>query len=215
MLEIVFRPIDRWPQEPTPQALRRHAHFKVGYDRTLRDLRYELTRLGAKRAYIQADVTERDIRNDGCIRADSQPRSPRIIVSADTKHGPISLPCDTYRDWHDNVRAIALSLQALRDVDRHGVTKRGVQYRGLKQLTAGKGPINSHEAARFLSRIYDPSNIEANARAILESLANFELCYRKASKELHPDVAGEARREEWDHLQLSAAILRDYFASKS
>jgi hypothetical protein len=207
MIEFVFRPIDRWPQEPTRS--RRRASFRVPYSKTLTLLNYELGRLGVRRAYLQADVTERDIRLDGQLRADAAPRSPRVIVAAETKHGPISMPCDTFDDWQDNLRAIALSLEALRAVDRYGVTKRGEQYRGLKQLTAGDGPINSDEAATLLAK-----HAEYRRDLLLSDPVHFETAYRRAAKKLHPDAAGEDlsvwARAEWDKLQSAAAILREH-----
>jgi hypothetical protein len=213
-VEIVFRPIDRWPQEPTPAAKQKGAAFRAAYNKTLKLLEYELARLGVKRAFLQVDVAERDIRADGQMRLDARPRSPRVIVSANTKHGPITMPCDTFNDWQDNVRAIALALEALRAVDRYGVTRRGEQYRGLKQLTAGDGPLNSQEAAAFIAKHCHPSATPAHrASEILGSSNVFEQCYRAAAKAIHPDAGGD--RREWDKLQLSAAILRDHFGAKA
>lgn len=209
-VEFKFRPIERWPQEPTPSYLQRHAHFRVPYNKTLQLLSYELEKIGAKTAWLQVDVTERDIRNDGAIRTDSQPKTSRVIVSAQSKHGPISLPCDTYRDWRDNLRAVALSLEALRSVDRHGVTKRGEQYRGLKQLTAGDGPINSHEAARLIAK-HRGGNMTASL--VYSSLETAESCYREVAKFLHPDKGGDV--SEWNKLQAAIAILREHHGAKS
>lgn len=210
-LEFIHRPIDRWPQEPTRNP--KPAPFRVSYSKTLELLRYELARIGAKRVYLQLDVTEREIRNDGQIRAGAQPRSQRVIVAADTKVGPVMLPCDTYNDWQANLRAIALSLQALRAVNRYGVTKRGEQYRGLKALPAGDGPVNAEESAAFISKhCGHPALVGEKLKQsdiILFSDA-FENCYRAAAKALHPDVAGESSRGDWDKLQRAAAILRDY-----
>lgn len=45
---------------------------------------------------------------------------------------------DAYESWQHNVRAIALSLKAFRDVERYGATQ-GRQYAGFAQLTAGSG----------------------------------------------------------------------------
>jgi hypothetical protein len=60
-------------------------------------------------------------------------------VSFESRHGPLEYATDVFDDWQDNVRAIALGLEALRRVDRYGIAKRGEQYRGWKQLEAG-GP---------------------------------------------------------------------------
>ena len=43
-------------------------------------------------------------------------------------------PCDTFTDWQANVRGIALALEALRAVDRYGVTQQAEQYRGWTAL---------------------------------------------------------------------------------
>lgn len=43
---------------------------------------------------------------------------------------------DTYTTWQDNLRAIALGLEALRKVERYGITRGTEQYTGWKMLTA-------------------------------------------------------------------------------
>jgi hypothetical protein len=193
--------------------------FKVGYSETLSLLRSELAKLGASKVYLQADVTEHDIRNDGQLRADSKPRSPRVIVSAKTKHGDVSLPCDTFTSWQANLRAIALSLEALRTVDRYGVTKRGEQYRGLKQLTAGTGPINSAEASAFVAlhggrqaAETAGSSLTITAADLLMNTSAFEAAYKRAAKRLHVDAGGS--EELWLNLQKAAAILREHHGIK-
>jgi len=47
-----------------------------------------------------------------------------------------------YDDWQDNLRAIALAMEALRAVDRYGVSKRGEQYQGWKQLPQSTDPTS-------------------------------------------------------------------------
>lgn len=45
---------------------------------------------------------------------------------------------DACEDWRHNVRSIALGLEALRAVDRYGITRKGEQYAGFRAaLTAG------------------------------------------------------------------------------
>jgi hypothetical protein len=44
---------------------------------------------------------------------------------------------DVCANWEHNVRSIALGLEALRAVDRYGITRRGEQYAGFMQLTSG------------------------------------------------------------------------------
>ena len=79
---------------------------------------------------LQIAMREQDFRIDGLPRANAKPAHPGVILSIESRHGALSYPCDRFDQWQDNVRAIALGLEALRKVDRYGITKRGEQYRG-------------------------------------------------------------------------------------
>ena len=122
-MDYVIRPIENWPVEPTPSWDRRsRSTFKASWNRTLRLLGRELDYLDAERVVFQIDVEERHIRIDGMLYARAMPASPRVIISFDSKHGPLSYPCDSCEYWQHNIRSIALALEALRSVDRYGVT---------------------------------------------------------------------------------------------
>jgi hypothetical protein len=58
-------------------------------------------------------------------------------VSLDSRHGSLTYATDAYDGWQANVRAIALSMQALRAVDRYGVSTKGEQYRGWSAIDSG------------------------------------------------------------------------------
>ncbi len=204
-VQFTFRPIERWPQEPTPAYKRKGGTFKVTHDKLLADLSRELSHLGVSRAYIQADVEEKDIRiSDGQLRSSASPKTPRVIIAAQTKHGPLQMACDTYSHWKANMRAITLSLAALRAVTRYGVLKTGEQYRGLKQLASGSGPINSDEAATFIAAVIGNAFTKS---AILMSPQVYSQAYRAAVRKLHPDANGGAHSEAWHHLDAAKAIL--------
>jgi hypothetical protein len=134
---IHVRPIVLWPHAETRG--RKRAAFSAGWGQTVDLLEREVWHLGARRAVLQLAVTEEDIRLDGAIRANARPAHPGAIVSFESKHGPLEYATDVFDRWQDNVRAIALGLEALRKVDRYGIAKRGEQYRGWKALGAG-GP---------------------------------------------------------------------------
>ncbi len=134
---IHVRPITLWPHAETRG--RRRAVFSAGWSATVDLLEREVAHLGARRAVLQLAVTEDDIRLDGAIRASARPTHPGAIVSFESRHGPLEYATDVFDRWQDNVRAIALGLEALRKVDRYGIGKRGEQYAGWKQLAAG-GP---------------------------------------------------------------------------
>lgn len=58
-----------------------------------------------------------------------------LAVQAATEKQRIVLATDAYDAWQHNVRAIAMTLKALRDMERWGATQ-GKQYAGFRQLTA-------------------------------------------------------------------------------
>ena len=82
-----FRPLDRWPgkrSQPRPSS------FRAGWSATIDLLERELSQLRAKNIVLQVDVSADQIRLDGMLRSDARPRSPGVILSFDSKHGPLS-----------------------------------------------------------------------------------------------------------------------------
>jgi hypothetical protein len=145
---------------------------------------------------LDLDLQERDVRADGWIRADARPRSPRVVVAL--RHptlGWLRYHCDQYTtgpysaqpSWQANVRAIALSLEALRAVDRHGVTGKGEQYLGFKQLPASTSPVVAtvEDAAAVLADESDETD-----EAVLTDVDAFRRAYRAAVRATHPDREG-------------------------
>jgi hypothetical protein len=125
-----------------------------------------------------------------------------VILTLDSKHGPLSYPCDTFTTWQDNVRAIALALEALRKVDRYGVTKRGEQYRGFLAIEATAAPAgfaDAHQAAEFL---FDVSR--SLAAPGKEGMA---AVLRKAQRMSHPDLGGDAAT--FQRVTLAESKLRE------
>jgi hypothetical protein len=180
MIDARFVPVEQWPQQKTAAYSRKVSPFRVSYAKTLDLLEKELAHLRAKDILIQAYFEHRDIRNDGWPRSSARPNEPGVIVTFTGKSGAMSFPCDRFKGWEDNLRAIALSLEALRQVDRYGVTRNNEQYRGFARLEAAKDTrINAIE---FLSRVTG-----LNAR---EVQSDPQGAYRLAARKLHPDFGG-------------------------
>lgn len=222
-MNITCRPISSWPWPETPAAERKRAQFKKPGGRnyagtyvprrptpvgqTITELKRELAHLGAEDAVLELDLTERDIRLDGWPRSDARSRSPRVVLSLPrTRHGPLRYGTDRYDRWEDNLRAIRLSLEALRAVDRYGVTRRGEQYAGWKALPPAAGAsvtVTAHEAADILAS-HAPG---FTAEDVLAHPWDFEGAHRMARKATHPDRnAGDQRR--WDEVERAAEVLR-------
>lgn len=188
---------------PVPRRERSRARFSVGYQTRLNLLDVELSKLGARNIVIQAEFEAREIRNDGWPRSTARPKGPAVIVSFDSDKGPLSFPCDTFQRWEDNLYAIARSLEALRAVDRYGVTRRAEQYRGWAQLPAAapdRAFGSKLEASRWLAEIAGV----VDGRPL--SGDHLETTYRIAARRLHPDAGGST--EAFQRLQDAMRLLR-------
>jgi hypothetical protein len=138
--QYTFRPLPTWPHAVTTP--RRYGQFKASWQSTLDLLAFEIDKLDGRNPIIGAGFRESDLRKDGMPRSDRNQTPymhPGVEISFDSRHGRLTYATDEFTEWKSNVRAIALSLEALRAVDRYGVSKRGQQYAGWAQLAAG-GP---------------------------------------------------------------------------
>lgn len=122
-------------------ADRQYSRFDSPMSSTRRLLAHEVSQLQAREVLLEADFRESQLRLDGLPKSGAVPASPDLVLTLrGTPHGDLRYACSTYSKWEDNLRAIALSLEALRAVGRWRVLKRGEQYVGSKQLTSGTGP---------------------------------------------------------------------------
>lgn len=137
-----FRPLPTWPH-PVTRDRRSRSTFKASWRNTLELLTHELAMLEAEvgTLILGAGFREEDLRLDGLPRANAKdPLHPGIELSFSTPRSPtgrLVYATDVCERWEHNVRSIALGLEALRAVDRYGITRRGEQYAGFRELTAG------------------------------------------------------------------------------
>ncbi len=204
MIKYTVKPIKKWPGERT--AERKSAPFRSLWGQTQTLLARELRQLEATNIVMQADCDDSQIRiSDGMLRADARLRSPGVILTFDSKFGTLSYPCDSYRYYQDNIRAIALALEALRKVDRYGVTKRAEQYTGWKALPApDSNGMEIDAAVQFLSL-----HGEADEVLIRTDPEVFRNAYKRAARKLHPDAGGDPA--EFSKLQKAKAAINKHF----
>lgn len=168
---VTFRPLLR-PIE----CQHRSAPFSAGWTATVNLLAKELKAHGAKLSVLEIDFREQDLRLDGLPRADRRARSDGIVLSfkatAVAGEPHLRYEVGTFNGWQNNVRAVALGLESLRAVDRHGVTKRGEQYAGWKALEAGSVGEGNAERGR---------NLIAKANGDI----------KRALHDAHPDHGGD------------------------
>jgi hypothetical protein len=204
-VDYEFRAIGIWADPLTPASARKRSQFKAQYEQTLDLLFGEAEKLGARHLVLQVDLQPGDIRRDGLPRANALDGSnPGVVVSLDSRHGPLRYATDAFDDWRSNLRAIALSLEALRAVDRYGVSKRGEQYRGwgaIASASPGRGPFTTEDEARQWMR--GSADVEGISRASWTTLDDL---YKKLAVLMHPDMPAGSQ-DRWDRLDAAAKLL--------
>lgn len=200
-------PIGDWPGELTRQ--RRASNFSATFSDTLRILRREIynivdTKAQQDSAEVLIAIPAGAFRLDGRPYANAKAEHPGIIFSIDSRHGHLSYPCDTFTTWQDNLRAVAKALEALRMVDRYGVTKRGEQYRGFLAIEATAAPAgftSAQDAAEFLASI-------VGDEILIPIGPNYaKVLTRRAQRRAHPDHGGDAAT--FQRVSLAEAKLRE------
>lgn len=196
---LVFEPLADWPYPP---AILDRSPFAAPWTRTRDALLREADHLGAGVVVIEVDCSRRHLRADGELRADARPHSGRVRVSMDTRHGPLRYAVDRYDDaglsWQANVRAVVLTLQALRAVERYGAVRDGQQYLGFRAIEAGPaGRSGFASAGEALDWVREVAGVEAG-------ISN-RAAYLMAARKLHPDAAGAP--ELWERLDAARQLM--------
>lgn len=182
----------------TPDNERRLSPFRASHGATLDLLSSELEKLKATDVVFELAMQERDIRVDGMPRANARaPEHPGVVVSFGSIHGPLRYATDTFTTWQANLRGIALGLEALRQVERYGITKRGEQYVGWKAIM----PVSeSREDA--ISVLWEYAD---GTSAVIPHNVDVKHLVRVARRVTHPDKGGS--RDNWEAVQRAARTL--------
>ena len=167
----------RWLEAP-PYRLRGRSRFRSTYSQTLSLLTHELSHLRARDVILAAGYLPSHIRLDGLPHARAEAQHPAVELHFDippTGQRPgyhACFPCATYSTWRENLHAITLSLEALRKVNRYGVTQGNEQYQGWMRLAA-PDPVDTLAKHAGCSRE--------------KVLADPKWAYRQAALHTHPD----------------------------
>lgn len=211
---LTFRPLaatDLLRPLSTPRKANR---FRSTYNETLALLETELDHLDASEAMAQLVLPDLNgaLRLDGALRHDARVGHPGVVLTIVTPaHGTLVYPCDAFESrhssdppsWQVNLRAIALGLEKLRRLDDYGITARGQQYAGFRELGAGQAlgaGMTRQEAAELLVehagwngvRITLVGMVLDNGATSDDNEGQAESAYRAAAKIHHPDAGGDA-----------------------
>lgn len=196
MSELTFRPLTTWPGRATPAGDRQRSRFDTPWSKTLRQLDHELMQLEARNIVMEADCDASEIRLDGHFRANAKLRGPGVVLSFECHKGELRFPCDTYTDWQANVRAITLALEALRAVDRYGVTQHAEQYKGWAKLEGPataipSGVFTRQSAAEWIrNKCHECSFLAPSVKLLQVDQDSLRAAYRSLVSVLHPDRRG-------------------------
>lgn len=212
-LDYRIEAIEVWPGERTPQWQRTRSPFKTIWTKVLTHLDREIRMLRGDNVVLRLQVTDRDIRRDGMLRSDARPRDPGVVIqfrAQKLKGSPVLFyRCDRFLYWQDNVSAIARGLEALRLVDRYGVTPTGEQYAGFKALPSGGATsptMSATSAAELLARY----TTDGNAPAILVNPSLAKDALRSAIFRTHPD-RNNGDRQAFDNVDAARKVLSGHF----
>lgn len=150
---------------------RRSAAFKVSYDQAVKQLDQEIGRLGGKYPTLSTNL---ELRLDGSPRRDrGEPSDRGVAVYFELNGKQKVFACETFTTVKDNIRAIGLTIEALRAVQRFGATEM------LERA------LNAFDALPPPTRWWDILQVRQDAsRDVIE--AN----YRRLARERHPDAGG-------------------------
>lgn len=189
--------------------------FRAPLNNTLAMLAVEVHRLGATVCVIEVAVSEGQIRADGLPRARAVPTHPGVRVSfTSVDHGPLTYACDGYSEWQANLRAVTLTLEALRAVARYGVATSGEQYRGWQQLPPGTapapGPAMTHdEAVEALSAAGSGNDVPGipHGRHPDQVREWAKKARNQAARRYHPDNGDTPDEDMWRVVTEAYAVL--------
>ncbi len=208
-LGITFRP----PSRPLPPGVGAPSPFSASWSSTVELLAHELGLLVAERIVVELALGEGDLRVDGLPRANARLSGDGVRVSFESRYGPLMYETARFTGayyrrnldgWQVNLRAIALGLEALRKVDRYGITKRGEQYTGWKQLAASTDPadaiVTGEQALAVLYQAAGHIGPDGGVEIAADELA------RRAVRRSHPDVPGGSD-EQFRKVQRAREVL--------
>lgn len=165
-----------WPAgvPRTDRARRKRGTFRIDAVEAERHLIDEVTRLGADEFLLSTNVR---IKPNGFPYAnDPPPADPGVAAYFTLKGEPRSIACDAYDTVRANVRALALCIESLRALERHGspaILERA--FRGFAALPeTASGPS-----------WWDVLGCERAA-----SEPEIRAAYRARALEAHPDKPG-------------------------
>lgn len=198
-VSIRYQEVREWPGKKN--GYRSRAPFKAHATKLWDLLDRELAKINAKDVVLSGYFRAKDFKRDGTVYADARPTEPGVILEYTRVSGGyvdgkwretkdrFRFACDKFPVWLDNVDAIARSLEALRMIDRYGVTS-GQQYEGFKAL-----PEKASETLTTARAIEVIAEAAGRPPGVLrDDPEQLRQAIRVARSRAHPDAGGSHER---------------------
>ena len=151
--------------------------FQVSLPEAEKDLALELDRLGATNDHLS---TDNQLMRSGRPKNDFGQASAAVVLHFIRDGQELTIPCDKFADLRSNVRAIGLTLEAIRRMERYGTSQ--MMDRALSGFAALPAGASAPIPKRPWHEVLGVSP-EASPELV-------EAAYRVALKKAHPDVGG-------------------------
>lgn len=170
----------QWPagQKRTDSWRRERGPFKTSLASARDGILRELKLMGVNRQVIVISTNIR-LRADGLPYGDGPKRplnDPGVAVYFTRKQRPLAFACDNYQSVEQNLRAVQMTLQAMRGIERWGA--REMLDKAFVGFTALPAPAKPKHWREVLN-ISGPTNL-ASVKATRDQLA----------RHYHPDTGG-------------------------
>ncbi len=181
-----------WPEGRQRTTVRQNnPNFKKTLSAARDSLLAELQRLGAKDIIVSTNIP---LRLDGLFRADiGNAPDPGVAVYFSYKKRPMCFACDKYFHVRENVRAIALTIEAIRGIERWGSSD--MMERAFRGFTAI--PERAGEWWR---------DVFGFAKEQRLSVDDIETAFRRLAHVAHPDKGGNV--DQWQQLCIARENAR-------
>jgi hypothetical protein len=180
-----------WPAGRPRTQFRTHSRFKTGWQAAIDALTAELARLGGNKL-VDTTILSTNV----SLRLDGQPRGtaarqvsdPGVAVYFSYKGREVCFACDRWTLVHDNIYAVAKTIEAMRGIARWGTGEMlDAAFRGFAALPP--------KGQRPWRELLGPG-----------SLADVELRFRELARKAHPDVGGS--HDQMAELNVALAAAR-------
>lgn len=176
-----------WPDGWPRAKHRKDGPYKVSTEVALSELLDDLRLMGARHVVVSSNVP---LRRDGTMyrgdHSDSHMPDPGVAVYWDDRDGrSLVAACDCWRTVRENVRALGLTISALRAIDRAGASHLLERaFTGFKRLPAAS------DCWRVLG--LDGSTLRHGSAST--AVAAIGAAHQALARKHHPDRGGSTER---------------------